>query len=151
MPLVTPKKPSKNPLSGAMQERGSFWNVSGWKNFLAMTCVAASLSVSTGAAQAELRTSGQGKALRLVDSQFSGEWDASYKLFSAKCTHCHSMARPAEALTKGITPVTGGAFEKDDIQKYVVKMMRKPKSGVSRDDAKEILKFLWYARDLAKN
>jgi hypothetical protein len=59
------------------------------------------------------------------------------------------MARPIAALTTGITPVSGGTFEKKGIKKYVVKMMRKPNSGITKADARQILKFLIHARGLA--
>lgn len=113
-------------------------------------CLLGLLSSSSQVASAELITEGQGKKKRLVASQFGPEWAASFKLFSVRCTKCHAMARPVNALVSGITPVTGSPFERQEIQRYVVKMMRKPKSGVNRDDAKQILRFLWYARELAK-
>jgi hypothetical protein len=105
---------------------------------------------SARVASAELITKGRGKKKRLVASQFGPRWQSSYQLFSVRCTKCHAMARPVNALVSGITPVTGSSFERHQIQRYVVKMMRKPKSGVNREDAKKILKFLWYARSLAK-
>jgi hypothetical protein len=85
-----------------------------------------------------------------VRDQFSPEMRARYDLFAVRCTRCHAMARPIAALTTGITPVTGGTFDDTGIQRYVVRMMRKPNSGIDRSTAREILLFLRYARGMAQ-
>jgi len=93
---------------------------------------------------------GEGKTQTLVREQFPPKEAAQFDIFQARCTQCHAMSRPISALQTGITPISRGSFDGDGIKNYVVKMMRKPKSGVTREDAKEILQFLQYARDLAK-
>ena len=98
---------------------------------------------------AKLEIKGKGKRQTLVRSQFSAEMQPRYDLFASKCTQCHAMKRPISALTSGITPVSGDSFNKKDIKHYVVKMMRKPNSGITRGDAKDILRFLVYAREIA--
>ena len=60
------------------------------------------------------------------------------------------LSRPISALQSGITPVTGGDFDKTGIRRYVVRMMRKPNSGIDRRDAREIILFLEYAREAAQ-
>jgi hypothetical protein len=59
------------------------------------------------------------------------------------------MSRPIDALVTGVAPLSGGNFDKPTLKKYVVRMMRKAKSGIRRDEAKEILEFLLYAKALA--
>lgn len=103
-----------------------------------------------GETRAELVTEGEGKAQKLDPSQFTKDQQADYDLFASKCTKCHAMSRPIAALKTGKTPVTGGVFDSDEIKKYVVKMMRKPNSGITKADAKRIISFLVEARKLAK-
>ncbi|HEX3776607.1 MAG TPA: hypothetical protein VHV51_19175 [Polyangiaceae bacterium] len=91
-----------------------------------------------------------GDKMELVPEQFTSDDRARYPLFKQKCTKCHAMSRPIAALRTGITPVTGGKFDEDGIKKYVVKMMRKPKSGIDKDDAKELILFLRDARHIAE-
>lgn len=111
----------------------------------------ASPSTCVAPASAELATTGRGRAQRLVRDQFPPEQQVRYDLFAVKCTQCHAMSRPIAALTTGITPVSGGTFDEDGIKRYVVRMMRKPNSGVDRESAREIILFLMYARSLAES
>ncbi|MCP4446525.1 MAG: hypothetical protein GY811_14440 [Myxococcales bacterium] len=54
------------------------------------------------------------------------------------------------ALIKGVTPISGEKFDAPGIKTYVVTMMRKPNSGITREQAKEIIKFLQHARSLVE-
>ena len=99
-------------------------------------------------AYASLKTIKRGKSTVLVASQFKGPLAKEFSFFQAKCTQCHDLHRPTYALTKGKTPLAGDAFDRKGVKKYVVKMMRKPNSGISRDDAKRIIKFLLAAKKL---
>lgn len=113
---------------------------------IAIACV----GLTATSARAELKTKGEGKELKLDDAQFSGEHKARYEVFAKSCTKCHEMARPVSALLTGKTPISGETFDEKGIKTYVVKMMRKPNSGISRDDAKEVIDFLKHARSLAE-
>jgi hypothetical protein len=101
-------------------------------------------------ARAELKTRGKGKEQAMLREQFIPEAQRRYDIFKVKCTKCHPMARPIAALKTGITPVSGSPFNKESVKLYVVKMMRKPNSGIDRDEAREILMFLTYALELAQ-
>lgn len=57
-----------------------------------------------------------------------------YELFAARCSKCHSLARP---LGSGITDDAYWA-------KYVERMRRQPGSGISPADTTAILRFLHY-------
>ena len=105
----------------------------------------------TSSGWGELITKGEGRKKIIVRDQFSEKVRKQYDIFAKKCTQCHSMSRPTSALINGKTPVTGSRFEKRDIKKYVIKMMRKPNSGISKSEAKSILRFLITARIKAKN
>jgi hypothetical protein len=106
------------------------------------------LLVPLRSSSAKLKIQGKGKAMVLLGTQFSPEMQPRYELFSKKCTKCHAMARPIAALQTGITPVSGSVFDRKAMKKYVVKMMRKPNSGIAKADAREILRFIIYARKL---
>lgn len=107
-----------------------------------------SLVLSTaGAARAALKTTNKGAAL--VRDQFPEDQRAGFDRFVSKCGTCHELSRPIGALVTGLTPLTAAPFDRDGIKKYVVRMARKPNSGIDRDDAKLIIEFLVAARELA--
>lgn len=99
-------------------------------------------------ASAELQVRGEGRAQLLEREQFAQADRSRYDLFAEKCTRCHAMARPIAALLSGTTPISQESFDREGIKKYVVKMMRKPNSGIDKEDAKEIIVFLTAARAL---
>lgn len=57
----------------------------------------------------------------------------AYKLFTSKCSTCHTIARPIN------TTMTLPEWER-----YVKRMMHKPNSGISNAQGKEIYEFLAY-------
>jgi hypothetical protein len=59
---------------------------------------------------------------------------ADYDVFAQKCSKCHSLSRP---LNSGIT-------DDEHWTAYVERMRRQPGSGISREDAAPILRFLHY-------
>jgi len=115
-----------------------------------MTCVLFVWVGTTSTATADLDTVGEGRRQRLVRNQFPPEFRPRYDIFAERCTKCHAMARPIRALNTGITPVTGGTFDEDGIRRYVVRMMRKPNSEIERADARDIILFLNFARNRAR-
>ncbi|MBC7793563.1 MAG: cytochrome C [Clostridia bacterium] len=111
--------------------------------------IVAMVMLYAGRARAELRVVGEGKA-RVIDArQFAEDERAGYETFKVRCTKCHEMNRPITAILTGVTPVSGSKFDANEVKRYVVKMMRKPNSGISREDAKEVLGFLRRALELA--
>jgi hypothetical protein len=56
-----------------------------------------------------------------------------YKLFSSKCSKCHTIARPINTV-----------MSRDEWERYVKRMMHKPNSGISEGQGKEIFTFLMY-------
>jgi hypothetical protein len=102
-----------------------------------------------GAASAALKVQGKGKEQTLVRDQFAADQRPRYDMFQQKCTRCHELARPISALLSGVTPLSADKFDEEGIKKYVVKMMRKPNSGIVKEEARELIQFLTYARSLA--
>ena len=67
-------------------------------------------------------------------SKYPPDMQTDYKLFSKKCTHCHTLARP----------INCDFTLPDEWSRYVKRMMRKPDSQISADEAKKIYEFLVY-------
>lgn len=65
---------------------------------------------------------------------FPPEVQASYDLFTRRCSRCHSLARPLTA------QITG----REHWSRYVTRMRRQPGSGISPADGETILVFLEY-------
>ena len=66
--------------------------------------------------------------------QMPEEVRSDYALFAQRCSKCHSLARPLQS------GITGDEYWAD----YVERMRRQPGSGISREDAALILRFLHY-------
>jgi mono/diheme cytochrome c family protein len=102
-----------------------------------------------GLVSAALKVQGKGKEQTLVRDQFAADQQGRYDMFQQKCARCHELARPISALLNGVTPLSADKFDEEGIKKYVVKMMRKPNSGIVKEEARELIHFLTYARSLA--
>lgn len=70
---------------------------------------------------------------KLNVSAYPPEIQQGYKLFSEKCSKCHTLARPLNT-----------SMAKDDWSRYVKRMMHKPNSGINDKQGKEIFDFLAY-------
>lgn len=66
-------------------------------------------------------------------SDYPEEMQTLYTLFTRKCSRCHTIARPINS-----------DFKAEEWRKYVLKMMRKPGSGLTPKTAEQIIKFLTY-------
>lgn len=67
-------------------------------------------------------------------SKYPPDVQADYKVFAKKCSKCHGLARPLNA--PFATP--------EEWNNYVNKMMRKPGSGITPKEGKQIFDFLVY-------
>ena len=66
-------------------------------------------------------------------SEYSEEMQTLYAVFTRRCSRCHTVARPINS-----------DFTAEEWRKYVLKMMRKPGSGLNPKTAEQIIKFLVY-------
>lgn len=64
-------------------------------------------------------------------SSYPPEQQDNYKLFSARCARCHTLARPINA-----------PFTPSEMAAYVKKMQRKPGAGINGKAAQKIIDFL---------
>jgi mono/diheme cytochrome c family protein len=76
----------------------------------------------------------QDKGPNKIDvSGYPAPQQAAYKLFTTKCSKCHTIARPMNTMMK-----------RDEWERYVKRMMHKPNSGIGDNQGKEIFEFLVY-------
>src|ERR1017187_7536384 len=66
-------------------------------------------------------------------SAYPAPQQTAYKVFSTKCSKCHTIARPLNTMMK-----------KDEWERYVKRMMHKPNSGISDNQGKQIFEFMVY-------
>ena len=64
-------------------------------------------------------------------SAYPAAQQEAYKMFSSKCSKCHTIARPINTMMK-----------RDEWERYVKRMMHKPNSGISDNQGKQIFEFL---------
>src|SRR6266513_901424 len=66
-------------------------------------------------------------------STYSPDLQKGYKVFTEKCSKCHTIARPIN------TTMTRAEWER-----YVKRMMHKPNSGINDNQGKQIFEFIMY-------
>jgi cytochrome c5 len=109
-----------------------------------LAALAASLTLLAGPSRADDKkdfAADKGRD-KLDVSAYPAEVQEDYRVFSAKCSKCHTLARPIN------TDLTADAWKM-----YVKRMSNKPDSGISQDQAKRIYSFLkfYQAEKDAKN
>jgi hypothetical protein len=77
---------------------------------------------------------------RIDVSKYPPEMQANYKLFTAKCGKCHTIARAINCEF---------ALE-DEWERYVKRMMRKAGSFITPDEGKRIFEFVVYDSKVRK-
>ncbi len=76
----------------------------------------------------------QDKGPNTIDvSAYPQELRSAYKLFTTKCSKCHTIARPINTM-----------MSREEWERYVKRMMHKPNSGISDKQGKEIFDFIMY-------
>ena len=73
-------------------------------------------------------------------SAYPAEQQAAYKVFTTKCSKCHTIARPMNTM-----------MTRDEWERYVKRMMHKPNSGISDAQGKQIFDFLIFDQTTRKD
>jgi cytochrome c5 len=73
-------------------------------------------------------------------SAYPAPTQAAYKVFSTKCSKCHTIARPINTM-----------MQRDEWERYVKRMMHKPNSGINDNQGKQIFDFLVYDQTTRKD
>ncbi len=119
------------------RSRSGIWTV------VVALVVAFGLASSARAEDAKKKVFAADKGPATIDvSGFPKEMQENYKIFAARCSKCHTLARPIN------TDMTASGWKM-----YVKRMMNKPDSGISPANAKRIYKFLKFyqkKKDAAK-
>jgi mono/diheme cytochrome c family protein len=103
------------------------------KTFQAITLGLASIGLALLAQESNVVLP-QDKGPATIDvSAYPAEIQKDYKLFSSKCSKCHTIARPINTL-----------MTRDEWERYVKRMMHKPNSGISDSQGKDIFAFLMH-------
>lgn len=93
------------------------------------------------AAQTSNITLPQDKGPDKIDvSSYPAPMQSAYKLFSTKCSKCHTIARPINTMMKP-----------DEWSRYVKRMMHKPNSGIGDNQGKQIYEFLVFDQQARKD
>lgn len=93
------------------------------------------------AAQTSNVTLPQDKGPDKIDvSAYPAPMQSAYKLFSTKCSKCHTIARPINTMMKP-----------DEWSRYVKRMMHKPNSGIGDNQGKQIYEFLVFDQQARKD
>lgn len=73
-------------------------------------------------------------------SQYSAEQQRAYKLYQAKCSSCHVIARGINS--EMVVPA--------EWERYIKRMMYKPNSGISSDEGRTLYRFVTYDASIRK-
>ena len=111
--------------------------------------VAAGLLALAATGNAAVKVIGQGENKTFDPSDFSPAMKANYKVMTAKCVRCHSMERVVEAITTGVSPISGQPFDKSAVKAYSAKMMRKTNSKMTRQEIMATEQLMIYLQDKA--
>lgn len=118
-----------------------------WRKILVIaSLVVAALSVQ---AHARINSVGKGDKMNFDHRQIPADLKPSFEIMKSKCIQCHTLERTVIAIQTGIAPVTGQPFDKQATKAYGIKMLRKPKSNMSRDEVKQVVNLMNYLIDEA--
>jgi hypothetical protein len=117
---------------------------------LVLTCLLLGLWVS--ASYAALKVIGQKDNMQLDTTGFSPAMKANYEILKVKCSNknCHSLERTITALQTGVAPISGQPFDRNATKAYGVKMLRKPDSGMNKQEVKATVELMNYLLDLSE-
>jgi len=73
-------------------------------------------------------------------SSYPAVLQENYKVFSEKCSKCHTLARP----------INSPYALPEEWQAYVTKMRQKKRSGINEENAAKIIEFLTYDSSIRK-
>jgi hypothetical protein len=73
-------------------------------------------------------------------SKYPPEMQKTYKLFTTKCSHCHTIARP----------INSDFVLEDEWERYIKRMMRNAGTFIAPEEGKQIYGFLVYDAKIRK-
>lgn len=113
-----------------------------WRVILVVSLlVGAALSVQV---HARINAVGKGDKMNFDPAQIPADLKPAFEIMKTKCIQCHTQERTVIAIQTGIAPVTGQPFDRQATKAYGIKMLRKPKSNMSRDEVKKVVDLMNY-------
>src|SRR5512133_2596813 len=97
--------------------------------------------------QAKIRAVGKGDRMNFDPAQIPADMKGAFEIMKVKCIQCHTQERTVIAIQTGIAPVTGQPFDKQATKAYGIKMLRKPKSNMTREEVKQVVNLMNYLID----
>ena len=107
-------------------------------------CAFISMLIVAASAYAGERTIGKGDSVSIDITGLPPEMLKAHSVMMDKCTRCHSSERVLGAVKTGVAPVTNTGFSKETAKPLVDRMVKKPDSNMTNDDAGMILIYLKY-------
>ena len=117
--------------------------------FLRMFILLALFAVVATPAHAKIKSVGKGDKMNFDPSQIPGDMKPAFEIMKVKCIQCHTQERTVISIQTGIAPVTGQPFDKQATKAYGIKMLRKPKSNMNRDEVKKVVDLMNFLIDEA--
>ena len=108
-----------------------------------------SLLMCASFADAKIKPVGKGNNMNFDPAIIPPNMKPAFDVMNVKCKQCHSMERVVIAISTGVAPVTGQPFDKQATKSYGIKMLRKPKSNMSRDEIKQVIGLMNFLLDEA--
>lgn len=112
-----------------------------WRIIVVVSFLVAALSVQ---AHARINAVGKGDKMNFDPGQIPADLKPAFEVMKIKCIQCHTQERTVIAIQTGIAPVTGQPFDRQATKAYGIKMLRKPKSNMSRDEVKKVVDLMNY-------
>jgi len=107
------------------------------------------LAIASTPVHAKIRSVGKGDKMNFDPSQIPADLKGAFEIMKAKCIQCHTQERTVIAIQTGIAPVTGQPFDKQATKAYGIKMLRKPKSNMTREEVKQVVNLMNFLIDEA--
>lgn len=98
---------------------------------------------------ARIRAIGRGDKMGFDATQIPPDLKGAFEIMKVKCVQCHTQERTVIAIQTGIAPVTGQPFDKQATKAYGIKMLRKPKSNMTRAEVKQVVNLMNFLIDEA--
>jgi hypothetical protein len=90
----------------------------------------------------QIRTLGSGNDVEFDPQSIPVEMQTAYLVTKVQCTGaCHSQERLITTLRTGTSPVTKQPYGQAEFRDKIIKIMRSPKSTLTRDTAKIVTDF----------
>ena len=107
------------------------------------------ICLSGTVAHAKIRAVGKGDRMSFDPAIIPPNLKPAFDIMNVKCRQCHSLERVVIAVSTGVAPVTGQPFDKQATKSYGIKMLRKPRSNMSRDEIKQVISLMNFLLDEA--